>query len=57
MGNQDKHVAKYSVCRGIQFQIISLKFKFPDIYELKTHATRKTTLLIKLKNEAVLESV
>ena len=40
MGNQEKHVAtKYSVCMGIQFQIISLKFKFSNIYELKTHAT------------------
>ena len=57
VANQGKHAAKYHVCMGIQRQIISLKFKFCNICELKTHDTRKTTLLINLRNVAVLESV
>ena len=45
----DKHVTKYRVCMGTQFRIISLKFKFSNIYELKTHVTRRTTLLIRFE--------
>ena len=43
MGNQGNHMhaAKYSVCMGIQCQIISVKFKFSNICELLTYDTRK----------------
>ena len=49
MGNQGKRAAKDSVCMGIQCQIISLKFKFCKICELKTLDTRKTILFIKFE--------
>ena len=49
MGNQDKHVAKYSVYMGIQFQIISGKFEFFNICELKSYDTRKKILSIKFE--------
>ena len=49
MGNQDKHVAKYSVFIGIQFQIISVKLEFFNICELKSYDTRKKTLSIKFE--------
>ena len=37
MGNQGNHAAKYSVCMGIHCQIILVKYKFPNIYELETY--------------------
>ena len=46
MGNQGKHASKYSVCMGIQCEIISVKFKFSSIYELKIYDTRKKILFI-----------
>ena len=49
MGNQDKHVAKYSVCMGIQFHIILVKFEFFNICELKSYNARKKTLSIKFE--------
>ena len=49
MGNQYKHVAKYSVCIGIQFKKISVKFEFFYICELKSYDTRKKTLSIKFE--------
>ena len=49
MGNQDKHVVKYSICMGIQFQIIWVKFEFFNICELKSCDTRKKTLSIKFE--------
>ena len=44
MANQGKQLLPntvYSVCMGIQCQIILVKFKFANSCELKTYYTRK----------------
>ena len=49
MDNQDKQgqtCRKIQSCMGIQFQIISVKFEFFNICELKSYDTRKKTLSI-----------
>ena len=48
-GIMGKHVAKYSVYMGIQFQIISVKIEFFNICEFKSYDTRKKNLSIKFE--------
>ena len=43
------NMPQYSVCMGIQCQIISVKFKFSNICELKPYGTRKKILLMKFE--------
>ena len=57
MGNLGKHAVKYSVCMGVHYRIISVKFKFSNIRELKTHDIRKKIYPSNMRNAAVLESV
>ena len=49
MGNRGTHAAKYSVCMGIQLQIIWVKFELFNICELKSYDTRKKILFIKFE--------
>ena len=49
-----KHAAKNSVCMGIKCQIISVKFKFSNICELKTHDTSKNVAMLESAHAIVL---